>query len=143
MSYDDKIKTQLQYKEHGDFFDDYFSIRKTAFLLLSKSITNPKMIPDLYENVITLIDFTSNYIADISEIDTIVKEIDALMFKKKEKDALIKFRELLRLINKKHEESDVLPQKNVEDANSKFWRNEESKAMKEMKKAFFDVFMKK
>ena len=53
MSNEDKIKTQLQYKEHGDFFDDYFRIRRTAFLLLSKSITDHKNIPVLYENVIT------------------------------------------------------------------------------------------
>ena len=143
MNYEEKIKTQLQYKEHGDFFDDYFRIRRTAFILLSKSITDNKQIHNLYENVLTLIDFTSNYIADISDIDNIVKEIYDLMHKKNTKDAFTKFRELLRLINKKHEESDVLPQKNVEDVNKRFWRDEESRAMKEMKKAFFDVFMKK
>ena len=143
MGNEDKIKTQLQYKEHGDFFDDYFRIRKTAFILLSKSITKPSLISDLYENVITLIDFTSNYIADISEIDDMVKEIDILMKQRNNKKALEKFRQILRLINHKHEESDVLPQKNVEDTNQKFWRTEESKAMKEMKKAYYDVFMKK
>lgn len=144
MGNEDKIKTQLLYKEHGEFFNDYFTIRRNAFVLLAKSISNTKNITDLYEGVITLIDFTSNYIEDISSIDAMIKEIDVLMSARDNKKALIKFREVLRLINKKHEESDVLPQKNIDDRKfSHFWRDEEHRAIRALKKGYHDIFMLK
>lgn len=141
---DEKVKTDLAYKEHGDFFEDYHLIRKRAFVLLAEAITDKNKVKELYKTIITLVDFTSNYMYDISEVDELLLEIDKLMAKNRYVEAISEMRQVLRKINTKHEASAILPQKSMNfDEKEKFWRDEESKGMKEMKKAFFDVFMRK
>jgi len=138
----DKVKTNLEYKEHSDFFEDYFIFKKQTFVLLSESITDQRKIPELYQRLRTLINYTSNYIPDIKEIDADLKVVDGLMVKDK-KQALRMCESILRKLNDKHEQTAILPQKATSyDEKEAFWRNEESRAMKELKKAFYDVFMK-
>lgn len=140
-------KSYLNYKEHGDYFDDYFLIRKRAFALLAESIRDANKIPLLYESVVTLIEYTSNYIHNLAEVDKKLEEIDKIYVKNQNKpksyELVPKFRDLLRMINDEHEKSDIIPQKSTDyDIMEQFWREEESVAMQQMKKAFYDLFMK-
>lgn len=141
---DTSIKTNLEFKDHREFFGDFMAIRKTAFILLAESMSDKSKVPELYKAVNTLIDFSSNYIHNIDECDQLINHIDKLLAKKDFTLAVKEIKKLLRLVNSSLEKTAILPQKSDNyDVNEKFWRDEESKAMQEMKKAFYDVFMKK
>lgn len=141
------IKTNLQFKEHTHFFDDYFELRKVAFNFLAKAITDDTKIPDLYQSVLILVEYTSTYISNVDFLDEKVKNIDKLIVlkrKDKNKEAILEIKKLLRLISSEHESSELLPQKRSDDVSTqKFWKEEEHKALRNMKKAFHDIFFLK
>jgi hypothetical protein len=144
MDNKERITTGLEYKQHNDFFGDYFIFKQRAFVLLSECISDKGKIKLLCETLMTLVNYTSNYIDDITEVDKLMNELKRLLQLNKSADVINKAQEILRLLNEKHESSALLPQKQTQyNENEKFWRDEETKAMKQLKKAFYDVFMKK
>lgn len=138
------IKTNLQYKEHGNFFNDFFTLRKIAYGHLAETITNPKRFPELYKSTLILVEYASSYISDIESIDQDLQDIDKLTSINKTNEAIKKVKHLLRKITQEHEASELLPQKKAEDIKTqKFWREEEHRAIRNMKKAFHDIFFNK
>jgi hypothetical protein len=130
----------LKYKEHHHFFETYFRYKDAAFTLKSGGLNDPKMLIEAFKATITLIDYTSNYISDLATIDKKITTINDLLMKKNNIKAWEELGEVLRLINQEHENCDLLPKKNKNDKPlQEFWRSENNRALREIKKAFTEV----
>jgi hypothetical protein len=75
---------------------------------------------------------------DIDEISNLIKD------KKNHDNTFKKIKALHRKVSEYQVKSEILPKPILaeEDEGANFWKKEENKAMKEMKKVFYDTVMK-
>ena len=144
----------LMYKDHKDFFVKMHELRALFVEKIAESTFEVQALKDAYITFNALVDWTSSYI-DKSSIkldknkkntefmDEKLEEIEKLIVNGKRKPAKVELRLYFRKLNDCFESSELLPKINQqqEDENQKFWKDEEHKAMKEVKKAFYDIMV--
>lgn len=137
------INTELQYKEHGKFFEDFFNYRRKAHELLTLSFTdNSKVIPT-FQAVYLLLSYTSNYILNKQELKERLNKIPLLVRNGKTSDAILELDKILDNINDNHEKTELIPKKKVEEKTQhRLWRKEEDYIIKEIKKGMADIIVK-
>jgi len=144
--------SSLQYKDHKDFFEEYFKLR-IEFVrgLSSLSFTNDKRgLSLLYKSLDALINWTDNYIFN-PEIELKLNELHIKVSNfnyantKDAKEIVLKFKELNRLINIDHEKAEILPKKLMEELSEeeKFYKEENNQPLRYAKKAFTDLILKR
>jgi len=144
--------TSLEYKDHRDFFEDYFKFRREFILGLSAlSFSNDKKgFTELYKSLNALIDWTNNYIFN-ENIDKLLKELnkDIIIFNSANtilaKELIVKFRKIIKLINVDHEKAEILPKKMIGEISEedKYYYEEQVHPLKYAKKAFTDLLLKR
>lgn len=144
--------SMLEFKDHRDFFMEYFKIRTEFVKLLSSLEFNKdkKAFTELYKILYALIDWTSNYVFN-ENIDKNTKILynKVINFNpasvKEARDIVLLFRETFKLINKDHEKAEILPKKMINEISEedKFYREEETQPLKYAKKAFTDLILKR
>lgn len=144
----------LMYKDHKDFFVKMHDLRAKFVVEIAESSFEPKNLRQAFQTIEALVDWTSSYIQkssikfnkdkdNITYFDETLEEVSKEIKMNKNNEAKKNLKNLFRNLNSCFENSELLPKINigVEDENSKFWREEEHAAMKEIKKAFYDVLV--
>jgi len=125
----------LQFKEHRDFFDALFEMRRNITANIAEAKTSPKAYGELISSIEVLIDWTSNYITDIETIDKMVHNAV------KEKNKLKSIRGLKRVfrrLNVNYEKNELIPQKIVVKTDQNEWEKIQRQADKNIVKACLD-----
>lgn len=143
----DRDDTFIEYKQHNEFFREYYMLRANFVQLHAESISDLKLVRKTYEILYALTNWTISQLINIDntkveEINKRLKETFKLISQQKLIIAREQLEEIFIDLSKIHEESELIPKvrKNFEDQNKKFWEEENNRGMKEMKKAFFDLF---
>ena len=125
----------LQFKEHRDFFDAMFEMRRNITANIAEAKTNPSAYNELVKSMEVLIDWTSNYIDDIENIDKMV--LAALKEKNKLK-SIRGFKTIFRRLNLNYEKNELIPQKILKVKETNEWESIQNKADKNIVKACLD-----
>ena len=138
--------TQLEYKEHSEFFDTFYRIRNTFQISFAASHTDTKQLKVCFQNLQALIMLTTGQISKVVKINSVrvrEKEIQNLVNTNNNQLALDKLRNLHDDLSEYWTLTEILPKVKEEsiDENRKFWKDETNAGLREMKKAFFDSFM--
>lgn len=146
MKMEDKynsINTELQYKEHGKFFEDFFTYRRKAHELLTLSFAdNSKVIPT-YQAIYLLLSYTSNYVLNKDELKKRLHKIPSFIKNGKTYEAIIELDNILDNINENHEKTELIPKKKTEEKTQhRLWRKEEDLILREIKKGMADIIVK-
>ena len=144
--------SSLQYKDHKDFFEEYFKIRSEFVRGLSSlSFSNDKQgFVSLFKSLSNLYDWTNNYIFN-EKIPQGLDEIQTKISKFQPnnnilaKNIISDFKFILKLINQDHEKAEILPKKMMFELSEedKFYKEEEKQPLKYAKKAFTDLILKR
>lgn len=138
----------LIFKEHREFFINFFQKRDDFLSAFALAKYDEEELKDSYNILVYLIESTSAYIfkEDIEkEIDNELEEIEKILKDNSQhQECYNKIKELHRKVSSLQVQAEILPKPilSSENEQEKFWRGEDNKAMKEMKKAFYDVVMK-
>lgn len=143
------ITTGLEFKEHRQFFDDYFKYKRVCTQLYAEASENPSKLSVLMTSINTLRVYTSNYISNNQQIKQKINVLrnritnNGLRLSPKEyQDILDDIDTLLTEINEAHENSELLPKKQKEEKLSQdIWRYENSLIMREVKKGMADIII--
>ena len=144
--------TNLEYKNHDDFFNRFYQTRWdliNSIVQVSETINNKidlKQLEYTIDSLEALILWSYSQLrrggADLNKIKDMKKEIIKLIGQKKYKTAIEEIKVLFEYISEIHEKTELIPRISVQEKeNERFWREEKNKAMKEVKKAFYDVLM--
>lgn len=146
--------TSLEYKNHDEFFDKFYTLRTdliTSIALCNDYLSNnnPKL-PSQMNYTITALD--TFIIWSYSQLKRggmdekqLNKDLNLIRKEILSKDygrAYDNIKNIFTQVSEIHEKTELIPRINVtENENEKFWRDEDNKAMKEIKKAFYDVLL--
>lgn len=133
--------TELKYKDHTGFFTEFLEMRSKTFILLSGVLTNDKLIPDLFQAIDTLVNYTSCYIHNFEEIEEELAKVSDIILKTKNgRTAIPMLRKILIRVNKSHMASEIIPQTVVNvDMYDSIWKEEENRSLREIKKIIVDL----
>lgn len=136
----------LDFKLHQDFFELLFQYIKDYENAMADTYTDAKAGIKAFKELTKLISFTSPHIshkADIKEIKAKRDAIHEQLKKNKPVDARNKLEELAEHIFSIFESAELIPKikKQEEDENAKFWKEEEHKGLREIKKGFYDILI--
>jgi predicted RNase H-like nuclease (RuvC/YqgF family) len=138
----------LIFKEHREFFINFFQKRDDFLSSFAEAKYDHNELKDTFLILNYLIEATSPYILtkdSKDKIDNCLKEISEILSdKSKHEDCFNKIKDLHREISTLQVRSEILPKplRELENEQEQFWKGEESRAMREMKKAFYDVVLK-
>jgi len=142
----------LMFKEHREFFITFFQKRTDFLEVFALAKGDHEELKESYLILIYLIESTSAYIIKNNEDGSVNDEIDEeleviskiIKDKTKHDECHKKIKLLHRKVSLLQVDAEILPKPLLkqENENEQFWRGEDKKAYKEMKKAFYDVVMK-
>lgn len=132
LEYEDPNVT-LQFKEHREFFIEFFEIRKAINHYLVERDDPLKLITRLD----ALINWTTGYLSNVDKYRKIITQL-------KNNDANDVWyntaQKLFDDITKEHVANEILPKpQKYEDPIDKLWESQETSEYKEMVKGFLDV----
>ena len=141
----DESETSLNFKEHKLFFEKFFELR-TNYILASNMLFSDltsKNVGLVIGSLLSLIDWTTSHLEKKVKVKDLKERIVTLS---RSKDLIKIYQgldEVFKQISKAHEECELLPKVIVseEDSKIKFWREEETMSLKELKKAWYDMFL--
>ena len=141
-----KGDTNLNYKEHSEFFDTFYRIRTTFQTSFAESHYKKDSIKVCFQNIQALIMLTTGQIIKVVNLEDIkTKEIHIkdLIRKNNNDKALDKLRDLHDELSLYWAAVEILPKVDEEQINPniQFWKEETNAGFREMKKAFYDSFM--
>lgn len=138
-------ESTLDYKLHQDFFELLFQYIRNYEEAMADFYTDTKAGIKAFKELIKLISFTSAHIKkkiDIEEVKIRRDEIHKSLKQGKTSDARKAMENLAEEIFMIFERTELIPKvKHEEDENAKFWKDEENKAIREVKKGFYDILM--
>ena len=139
---ENNITTNLVYKDHRDFFSKYMDYRSQCFEGIAICLNDKTKVVKTFQLIYLLYGFTSNYISNSEEIKKELFEIQKII-ETNPKQAVLKMSDLMEVINEKHEESELLPKKQIkQDVNRDFWKLEHDLILRQIKKAGVDILCK-
>jgi len=143
-----KKEDGLIFKEHREFFINFFQKRDDFLSSFAMAKIDKDELKDSFLLLNYLIESTSPYILKEDkdkDVDKKIKEIESIINVSTEHDNCYnKIKSLHREISLLQVKAEILPKPLLAYDNEKenFWRGEENKAMKEIKKAFYDIVLK-
>ena len=140
-----EAETSLNFKEHRLFFEKFFELR-TAYIISSNDLytdLKSKNVITTIGALIALIDWTSSHLSKKLNVPDLKKEIIELGSLSDIRKVYIELDRIFQLISNAHEETELLPKINIvqEDYKVKFWKEEDNAGLRELKKAWHDMFL--
>lgn len=137
-------ETNLAYKDHQRFFDDYYDFKKLFNKYLLGATFDYSLVEEAY---ISLFQFINNAIAQITlvkdknELNKAKTKITNLIVNKKQSEALDEMEKLFQEVCDicMLLELEPKPENKQDSEEVKFWKEETHKGLREIKKGFMDV----
>jgi len=131
------IDTSLEYKQHNDFFANFFIYHKTAHELITHCYANKKLLPATFQAISLLRSYASNYLPSDDEFK---ERLNKILSNINNPNSLNEMGIILKEMNLEFENSDILPKKqNIHKIEKDFWMKEENLILKQWKKAGLDI----
>ena len=132
------INTNLEYKDHTEFFHDFFKYKSKAHELLAFALNDSKQLIMAYQAIYLLLSYSSNYIDKKEELRKRLLNVKNML--KNPMDAIPELENILDEINVQHENSELLPKKKTEIKESQnIWRKQEDYIMQQITKGCADI----
>lgn len=117
-------ESSLEYKEHQEFFTEYYEIRRLFVRKLAESNTDLKLVRQIYELLSALIDWSNSQLRKVNpdklkEIEERLEETFKQIQANKAIAARNELKQIFYEISDMHEESQLIPKIEIKKADEK------------------------
>jgi len=144
LNYSENDKS-LQYKDHNEFFEIFFQLRKQFLRDLHEFYINQNETTKsvVIGTMLGLIRWTGSQLGKVLDVNEMRTKVIRLGNSREYPKLYLQLDDLFLEISKAHESCELIPKIkiDVEDENAKFWKDEEHRAIREIKKGFYDILM--